>query len=196
MSSAEFFESINSEWKQMDVVPGVSAEGARKKKQRALYVFIAEICLSLTTVAAAFYFWSLQLGFLFNVSGLVLFVSGLHALLVNQRIARPVVDWSDWTPQGLIEYHVESCSSAINKARYIIVSCIVLVVFTAFIVLTAFVRRELVPENFEWLYASITLPIVIALGLWARWRIHGKSREYAQYKSLLDDFIAARNSEA
>lgn len=196
MTSADFFESINSEWKQMDVVPGVSVEGARKKKQRALYVLAGEVCLSLITIAAAFYFWSLQLGFLFNISGLVLFASGIHALLVNHRIAMPVVDWSDWSPQGLLEYQVELCNSAINKARYIIVSCIVLIAFTVFIILTALSRRELVPEYFEWLYASITLPIVLALGLWARWRIRSKSREYAQYKTLLEEFVAARNSEA
>ncbi|NKB34796.1 MAG: hypothetical protein GKR91_17005 [Pseudomonadales bacterium] len=194
MTSADFLKSINAEWKQMDVVPGVSVDGARKKKQLAVMAFAGEIVLAIIAFGAALFFWSLQLGFLFNFSGLVLFASGLHALILNHRITRPVIIWSDWSPQGVIEYQLELCNSAMAKARYVIFSCIALTLFTAFIWIVAIVNRDLVPENFESLYSAFTLPIVIGLVLWARWRLRNKSNELAGYQELLQAFLAAEKN--
>lgn len=191
MSNTDFIESINSQWQQMDVVPGVSVEGARRKRRRVVMSLVGELLLTLVSLVVAFYFWSRQLGFFFNVSGLVLFVSGLHALFINHRITRPVINWSDWSPQGLIEYQATLCSSAISRARYVLFSCLILVLFTVFVWIVSFLSRDLLPLYFKWVYSGITLPIAIGLALWARRRISNKSKEQSKFQELINDYLTA-----
>ena len=191
MSDTDFVDSINSEWRQIDVVPGVSVEGARKKKRRIIMSLLGELLLTLVSIVVAIYFWSRQLGVFFNVAGLVLFISGLHALIINHRIARPVINWSDWSPQGLIEYQAKLCSSAIDRARYVLFSCLILVLFTVFVWIVSLFSKELLPLYFKWIYTGITLPIALGLTLWARWRISNKSREQSEFQALLNDYLAA-----
>jgi hypothetical protein len=150
-----------------------------------------ELLVAIMTVGLAFYFWSRGRGLIFNVSGAVLFMSAVYALISNHRISRPVLSWEDWSPQGLIEYQKQSCIAALNRTHHVAWSCLILLLFVAFIWIAGRFESVAMPAGFALFYTVITLPIVFVLLAWSRWRGANKSIELETYLQLLREFKAA-----
>jgi len=194
MTNSDYLTSLGKQWQQAGETPTISIVDAKRQQQLLQAYVIAELLVAIMTVGLAFYFWSRGRGLIFNVSGTVLFMSAVYALISNHRISRPVLSWEDWSPQGLIEYQKQSCVAALNKSHHVVFSCLVLLLFVVFIWTAGRFESVAMPAGFALFYTVITLPIVLILLAWSRWRITNKSIELETYARLLQEFKAVDES--
>ena len=194
MTNSDYLTSLGKQWQQAGKTPTISIADAKRRQQLLQAYVIAELLVAIMTAGLAYYFWSRGRGLIFNVSGAVLFMSAVYALISNHRISRPVLSWEDWSPQGLIEYQKQSCVAALNKSHHVVFSCLVLLLFVVFIWTAGRFESVAMPAGFALFYTVITLPVVVVLLAWSRWRITNKSIELETYARLLQEFKAVDES--
>jgi len=198
MSETELVNQLASQWQRQtqarQPLPPPTA-AALKQQRRTRQVYLMELVMAAIGVIFGCLFLLSDRGGMVLLSACLLITSGLCSALISVKLRRPSMRWQDWRAEGLLAYSIQNCRSAISNARWLLVSCLILLGFTAFIVFRGMSEPQTMPENFHILYTLVTLPVTGLCMAWSRWRIINKRRQLAEYETTLSDFKLAREND-
>lgn len=178
-------ETLARAWRGItDHVELSVAKALRRRRLQAL-TLLAEIALGAIVLAAAVHFWRVDDGIVYRVSALVLVATVVAHGFVARRMRSPLLNWADWTPEGVIAFRMRDCEAALVSARYATVGSVILLVFAAFVWLAVELGWDTLPPRFHVLYASVVACAVVVTTGWALWRRATKRAELERLRAIL-----------
>ena len=158
----------------------------RRQRVQALLLFL-ELAACGVALAAALCFWLAGAGVVYRVAGSLLVAAAVASGLLALRTRAGLGRWVDWTPEGVLAFRLRACQVALMNAKYALGSSAVLLLFAAFVWLAAELEWDVLPPGFHHLYAAVVATTVLAVAVWATWRIPAKRRERARLIALLEE---------
>lgn len=180
-------DQLCREWRRLATgTIDIPAALRRRGLQRALLG--VETLGSGAMFAGALCFWLAGDGVVFRAAAAMFAASGILVLALALRSRSMLVQWSDWTPEGVLAFRIRECEVALLNARYGFVAIAGLMGFAALVWLAAELAWDSLPRNFHHLYAACVAASALLTASWSTWRIRTKRRERTQLWQLLEEF--------
>jgi hypothetical protein len=189
MNDLDFFDALAKEWQRDTAALEVSRRKARHRYWMNRLAFAGELLFTLFAAWTVWFFWQLD-SLVYTVSALAMSVSIVLSVWVSIRERIPLWHWHDWSPEGVLRYRMRLCESALRLAAWCRFSGVVLLLFVAYIWITAFFDPDSVPAFFPAFYTLVILVTVAMLEWWA-WRQRTlRTGELQELAALLQSFDA------
>lgn len=178
---------LAEQWQRDTTALDVSRRKALRQYHANRLLLITEFLAALGYLWVAWYFWQRE-GSVFTVSALVLLVTTAISVGVSSWERVPLSHWHDWSPEGVLRYRIRRCESSLRFAGWCHFSSAILIAFTIYLWVNAFVAPGSTPEFFPALYTVVTLITVAGLEWWAFRQRRLRMPELQELKALLRSF--------
>lgn len=188
MSDHDFMRELGQQWKQETSVPELTIDGALASQRKQARKTMFYLVVSLVTLVVAGYFLTLQLTPVTAGASIVLILSVLVEWFYTYRFRRPISQWGDWSPEGLLRYHEALLTAELRNSYYLNFSALALLAFTAFLWIVAGLDATFSELKFHRLFSGISIPVCLAVFIYsAVTRRKVQARQIA-VKRIIDEF--------
>lgn len=188
MNDDQDFGRIAAAWRELPVDSTISTETALRKQRRHFVALLAEIAAGLLGLLTVAYFWLIADGWLNYTAGAVILCTLLAGYSWGRAQQRRVFEWSEWTPEGVVRFHLESNEVALRNVYAALVACIILILFALFLWITQSADLAGIPHaavsRFGWAVVIVSMLILP----WSFLQRRAKKRERSRIEELIRDW--------
>jgi hypothetical protein len=179
---------LSDAWRTIPEEAAFDVTPALRRRRRQHLTLALEIFACAVALASAYYVWSAGAGLVHRSAAVLLVAAAVIGSIAAVKTRASLSLWADWTPEGVLAFHLRECESALQSARYGLLACGMLIAFAAFVWLAAEFEWDVLPPDFPRFYATVVTVAVFMVGSWSIWRIRTKRHERARLLALLDEF--------
>jgi hypothetical protein len=182
------FARIAAAWRELPVDSTISTETALGKQHRHLVALLAEIAAGLVGLVAVAYFWLIADGWLNYTAGAVILSALIAGYFWGRAQQRRVINWSEWTPEGILRFHLESNEVALRNARAALVACAILILFALFLWIAEWTGSVGISQAAVRRFGAAALIVSISIVPWSLLQRRAKKRERSRIEELIRDW--------
>lgn len=167
MDTTELDQLLKQHWQASEPAIAVDVGKARQwqhSQQRRLW---AELSGSVLSVAIGLLFWWQGTSTLTDIAGAVMFVSGVGSGILARRARQPLLDWQNWTPEGILDYRLKETETTLKLVRSAVYAALLLLLFTLYLWWASRMTPETVSSGFALLYSACSVPAILFTLGWA-----------------------------
>lgn len=187
----ELFRGLAREWQQTQPnQPLPSLEQALRQQRRQRRVQVLQWTLSLLSLGVAGYFFLLPRSPVTVGAGVALVCATLADLWHTLRYRQPVTAWSDWSPQGLLNYRKQLLALELRSARHYVLHALALLVLTALLWGYAWSDPAFAATQFPQFFSACAVPVALFCAVYFGASLRRKRKAQQQLAALVDEFEA------
>jgi hypothetical protein len=172
MAKPDIDEVLQHHWQAITPFISVDADKVQVRQRSQKLRLWSEFFGSALSLAIALLFWWQGTSTLTDIAGAVMFVSGIGSGILAKRARKPLLNWQDWTPQGVLEYRLKETDTTLKLIRNAFCAAALLCLFTLYLWWGSRFTPETVSVGFARLYSSFSVPAILLTVWWAgrQWR--------------------------
>lgn len=159
MNDNEFFQELGQQWQQEKSLPEITVEKALRAQRLLKIKHYFHMALSISMLVVAVYFLWVPFSIITGAASLTLMAAVVVDWYYIIRFRKPITNWVDWSPAGLLRYHQALLRAEITSAKYCVLSSLGLLVFTAFVWGLTFFDEEFKATGFHYIFSAVSVPI-------------------------------------
>ncbi|MCF4008708.1 hypothetical protein [Rheinheimera sp. UJ63] len=169
------FKQLSKAWQQQPTQPlATDLRAAKRQQNYQRWQYWAELAAAglLLILGCSQLFGERALLDMFLA--LFLFAGAISMVLTSVSLHRPLLNYSDWSSQGLLLFRLEKCRTTVRYLRYNQYSCLALLLFVITLWGLAWWQPAQVPNILLQVYSFLVLP-----GCAWGWWLFGRKRQQA-----------------
>ncbi len=187
-SQDSFIKDLGQAWQQEKRKPELSIKNALRANRMAKIKYYLHIAIIGVSIAFALWFLLLPSSVITIAAGLFLLAAVLVDGFYLIRFRKPITNWVDWSPEGLLNYHQSLLKAELNSAKYFVYSSAGLQVFIIFVWVLAHFDQEFATTGFHLIFTFIATPISLFLTLFYGRKLKSKDERKKKLDQITDDY--------
>ena len=188
METSDLDRLMQAHWQaQKDFIPldAGRVQARQRTQKRRLWLDLSGSAFS---VGIGLLFWWLGNTTLFYIAGAMMVLSGIGSGILASRARKPLLDWGNWTPQGILEYRLRESETDLKLVRNTGYAVLALILFTLYLWWGSYFTPRIVPADFALRYTICVAPAVLLTLWWARRRRTRALRQQLEISAALKSF--------
>lgn len=170
MAKPDIDQLLQKQWQASQPFIAVDLGKLRARQQSQKQRLWAEIFFAALSFGIGLMFWWQGTSTLTDVAAAVMIVSGIGSGVLAARARKPLLDWENWTPEGILEYRLKETEAALKLVRSAVYAAVLLCLFSVYLWWGSRFTPGTVTQEFALLYSGFSVPAILATLGWAGWR--------------------------
>ena len=187
VKESDYFQQLAHQWQREKSQPEFTVEKALRSQRKFKLKYYAHICITLLMLVVAGWFLTLPFAIISQSAGLVILVTVLMDWIYIARFRRPITNWVDWSPTGLLQYRESVLKGEITTAKYFIFGSFVLLGFTVYVWVLAFSDTEIYNSKFHLIFSAVSIPCAFVFILIYRKKLKRCQSQKVLVHNLVDE---------
>ena len=167
MAKPDIDQLLQQHWQADKPFIAVDVSKVWERQQSQRHQLWAELFGSVLSLGIGLLFWWQGTSTLTDIAGAVMFVWGIGSAILARRARKPLLDWQNWTPQGILEYRLKETETALKLARSAVYAALLLFLFSLYLWWGSRFTPGTVSPGFALLYSSFSVPAILLTLWWA-----------------------------